>query len=95
MQLEWRVPRYLDETPRLLFMDAHQALVMLLIFGTGLTLGFLFSGLVLGLAAAWLINRLKKGRHHRFLLHLAYWYMPSWIVSFACTPSAHNRLYLG
>lgn len=94
-RIDWRVPRHLDELPRLLFMDSNQAIVLLVVLAAGIALGYAFAGIALGVLAAWAFARLKSGRHPQFLLHLAYWHLPRGVAPMRSTPPAHNRIYLG
>lgn len=94
-RLEWAVPRSLDEIPQFLFLDLHQLIGVVLFTTLGLLAGSMLGGLVLGLGIAKAYARLKAGRHSHFVIHLAYWHLPAWVLQLHSTPPAYQRIYLG
>ncbi len=94
-RLDVQVPRSLDEMPRMLLLDAYQAMLLLSMLGLGIVCGYILAGSLAGVAAAYAYGRLKAGRHPQFLMHLAYWHLPPRIIRLERTPPSHFRLYSG
>lgn len=93
--IEWTVPRSLDEKPQLLFLDMHQLVGMVVCIALGLVGGSLVVGLLVGSLFAKVYARMRSGRHSHFLIHMAYWHLPGWVVRLRCTPPAYRRLFIG
>lgn len=90
------IPRRLDDPPRFLWWEFDQAILFILLFGLGITSGFIGTGAVVGGSLSYFYGRLKSGKHPRFAVHLMYWYLPSdKILSLKVTPPSHYREFIG
>ena len=94
-RVEWAVPRSIDDTPRVLFLDLHQLVLILVPAGAGIMLGSMLAGMAAGALLAKAYGSLRANRHPCIVKHLAYWYLPPWVVGLRCSPPAHRRLYVG
>lgn len=94
-RIEWQVPLHLDESPRLLFLDMGQLSVLLLALGLGIALNAMLIGMAIGLVLARIQGALAAGRHPRFLMHVAYWHLPGWVLSLRRSPPSCLRLFVG
>ena len=92
---QWYVPRGLDEMPQLLFLDLHQQMLLLVPLAIGQVVGSVLAGIGVGLALIYAYRRLKNSQHPQFILHMAYWYLPKYVVQLRHCPPAHLRLYVG
>lgn len=94
-RIEWQVPRSLDEIPQFLFLDMHQLIGMVVLITLGLLAGSVIAGLAVGCVFVKGYARLRAGRHSHFLMHMAYWHLPAWVLQLRGTPPAFQRIYLG
>ena len=94
-QGKWFVPNSLDELPQFLFLNLHQLVGMATFICLGMVSGSLFLGVVLGALFVYFYARLRAGRHSHFLLHMAYWYLPKYVVQLQNVPPAYLRIYVG
>ncbi len=92
---QWHVPRSLDEMPQLLFLDFYQQLLLMLPLLIGQVAGSLLAGVGVGMALTYAYGRIKTSQHPRFIIHMAYWYLPSSLMHLRYSPPAHLRLYVG
>lgn len=67
------IPRSLDEAGKFLFWDLDVAGVAILGVLLGLGVNFPASGLLLGIGAAALYARFKRGNHGGMATHFMYW----------------------
>ena len=90
------IPKSLEAQERFLWWDFDQAIVFLLVLGTGVVAGSLFAGMLCGALLAWQYGRLKTGKHPKFALHALYWWLPSGLIGrVRATPASHHRFFLG
>lgn len=95
------IPRRLNDTWKLGFVDVDVALPFVVIFGIGLLAdGFAlgwhsFMAAVLGVAASRWFSRQRADKHPAFLLHLGYWYLPAILTPLKRTPPSHIRRTIG
>lgn len=94
-RLEWNVPRSLDETPRLLLFDIHQVVLFVTLAALGIVLGSMLGGIAAGAMLAKLYGNLRSHRHPCIVKHLAYWYLPAWVLSLHGSPPGHLRVFVG
>ncbi|KPK51089.1 MAG: hypothetical protein AMS22_11465 [Thiotrichales bacterium SG8_50] len=94
-ELQYGVPRTLDDPPRILWWDLDQAMVVIMITGFGMMAGYFLGGMILGVGVAWLYGKLKTGKHPAFAVHLAYWHLPQGVIAFKKTPPSHHRELIG
>lgn len=90
------IPRTLDQQERFLLWDMDQFLIAVLLIGTGVSLGFMLSGIIVGSLSAWQYGKYKSGKHQKFAVHAMYWWLPSEaLVKTQITPPSHCRYFLG
>lgn len=94
-RLEWTVPRSLDETPKLLVFDMHQVVVFVAMAAFGIVIGSMLTGIVAGAVLAKAYGNLRSSRHRCIVKHLAYWYLPGWVLNLRGSPPAHLRMFVG
>lgn len=68
------IPRSLDDGGKFLFWETDVAAVALLGMLLGIATEMPVLGLVLGLSLAYLVNKLKAGKHPGMVTHLLYWF---------------------
>lgn len=94
--LQYYIPRRLDDPMKLLWWDFDVASFTLAGVMVGIWVGglwtFLFVGL--GLLASWGFSQLKSGKHPGYTIHLVYWFFPS-ERSFKRTPPSHQQELIG
>ena len=87
------VPLTLDAPPRFLFFDIDYVFVAV----TGLTVGIVLSGVVLGLVLmmlfAWVWGRARSGRGVNRALALCFWHLPFDV--FQRVPASARRHFCG
>lgn len=92
---EQDVPLTLDDPAQLLFWDMDVAMVTITLFYLGFALADSFlTGMVLGLAAGILLQRLKSDKHKKYSTHLSYWFLPI-SIGLKRTPASAVRSFLG
>lgn len=90
------IPRTLDLQEKFFLWDADQFIVGVLIMGVGVTTGYMISGIIVSLLAAFQYGKFKAGKHPKFAIHALYWWLPSEMsVKTRLTPESHNRYFLG
>ena len=94
-RVEWVVPRSLDESPRLLLFDMHQVILFLVLSCVGIVLGAMIAGIVCGVILAKAYGKIRSSKHPCIVKHLAYWYLPGWVLSLQGSPPAHLRVFVG
>ena len=90
-----RIPRRLNDPPRMFWWDLDLALVAIALALLGMIAGFFLTGVMLGVLAAGAYSVLKSGKHPAFALHLLYWYLPACVVKLKCAPPSHLRELIG
>jgi conjugal transfer pilus assembly protein TraL len=65
------IPKSLEAQERFLWWDFDQAILFLLIMGTGVISGAMLAGMVCGALLAWQYGRIKTGKHPKFVEPLA------------------------
>ncbi len=92
---KYYIPQHLDAPFRLFIWTWDEVVAFLL---PCVVLFFFFnapmSGVVVGIIAYMLLNKLKGEEGHYFLAHLAYWHLPP-IVMYKVTPKSYVREILG
>ncbi|GAB6071502.1 hypothetical protein JCM30760_26000 [Thiomicrorhabdus hydrogeniphila] len=88
------IPKTLDNLARFGFWDIYQSMLFLLVFGFGIVMHFLLSGLILGALLAWGYGRMSSGRTRGFLIHLLYWFTPLG-SGYKSLPPSDKRHFIG
>ncbi|HXF45846.1 MAG TPA: type IV conjugative transfer system protein TraL [Burkholderiaceae bacterium] len=91
--IEYAVPRLLDLPPKIMFWDADVAAAALIGIAVGVAVGYPFTCAILGLAAAAVLQRMRRGRHPGYMLHVLYWHLPVRMFRRLCPSS--KRLFCG
>lgn len=86
-RIEYAVPRLLDLPPKVLFWDADVAAAALLGIAIGVAVGYPFTCSIVGLAAAAALQRMRRGRHPGYMLHVLYWHLPARLFRRWCPSS--------
>ena len=90
------IPRTLDQPEKFILWDMDQFLRAVVLMGTGVSSGFMASGIVIGSLAAWKYGKFKSGKHQKFAIHAMYWWLPSdMFVKTQLTPPSDKRYFLG
>lgn len=90
------IPRTLDHPEKFLLWDMDQFIIAVVVMGTGVSAGFMASGIVVGSLVAWQYGRFKAGKHQKFAVHAMYWWLPSDLfVKTKITPPSDKRYFLG
>jgi len=87
------VPRRLDDPPRFLFWDFDVAILFMAVQVFGIMAGAFFTFMVLGLGAAYALQRMKSGKQRGYSLHVLYWHLP--FATFKRTPRSSEREFIG
>jgi len=88
------IPKALDQPERFLLLELDQLVVGVSVFGVGMAFDVPTIGIILAIWVCWGFGKLKNGKHPRFLLHLLYWYTPSYIaVRLRGTPPSFMRSF--
>jgi conjugal transfer pilus assembly protein TraL len=101
MATETRIPRRLDDVWKLGFIDLDVALPFVVIFlFAALADSFQFGwktllGVFMGVWASRWYSRRRADKHPAFMLHLAYWFLPSIFSPLKRTPPSHFRRMIG
>ena len=90
-----RIPRRLNDPPRMFWWHLDLALLVISITLLGMIAGYFMTGAVLGCLAAGGYSMAKSGKHPAYALHLIYWYLPERVVKLKRTPPSHNRELIG
>ncbi len=87
------VPRRLDDPPKFIFWDFDVAICAMGISMFGIMAGYFLVSAVLGIGAAYGLQRMKSGQQAGYALHLLYWHLP--IRLFKRTPPSCVRDFIG
>jgi len=89
------IPRRIDDKAKFLWWDFDQAMLVMLFIVLGITANSLGGGVFLGLLAGYAYNKARAGKHPSFAIHLLYWYLPEWVMSFKKLPPSHQVEFTG
>jgi len=97
MTANTKVTRRLNDKWRIAWFDAIVVLPFLFFLMMGFATGNKILGGVVGLAAAWQLQRLKASKHASFLTHFFRWVSPRWALfgRFESFPSPEKQARLG
>ena len=94
-QSEHLLLNHLDKPLRFLGVHKDEALVMMVPFIGGATMGWILSGFLMGVGTLSLLRSLKKKNQGSSLTHTAYWYLPSSQRSMKIYIPSHIREWVG
>lgn len=89
------IPVFLDEPERIGLWSIDEFVAMAAPFITGILTQHIIIGIVSGFAGWWVLRKAKAGRATSWLLHLAYWHLPSNVTGIRSVPPSHLRLMAG
>jgi type IV conjugative transfer system protein TraL len=69
---DYRIPKYLDSQPIILFWELDEFIIFVLIIFTGMFIRHQFIGFLLAFIVIQTFKKIKKKKHKGFLFHLAY-----------------------
>ena len=93
MDEDLRIPRRLDDPPRIFLWEMDVFMVWSGGVFIGIMAGYMLTGIGIGVGFGWAYSKLKSGKHPGFLVHLAYWHLPSGFSLRRAPPSAERRFY--
>lgn len=86
---------HLDDPELIGFWTLDEFLAMALPFVWGILTQHVILGLI-GSAVGWYsFRKLKTGKASSWLLHMAYWHLPSSFTGLRATPPSHLRIMVG
>lgn len=89
------IPAMLDEPERIGLWTLDEFAAMALPFIVGIMTQHVLLGIVSGFLGWWGLRKAKAGRATSWLLHAAYWYLPSGVTGVRTVPPSHLRLMAG
>jgi conjugal transfer pilus assembly protein TraL len=87
------VPRRLDDPPKFIFWDFDVAICAMGISMFGIMAGYFLVSAVLGIGAAYGLQKMKSGQQAGYAIHLLYWHLPMRL--FKRTPPSCVRDFVG
>jgi type IV conjugative transfer system protein TraL len=88
------IPKYLDEPERLLFFTYKELALFMAPFGMGVLLGHTFKGMLCAIALFFLYKKLNPSNQSTSIVHIMYWYFPSWFIPMKQLPSSEVKIFL-
>lgn len=95
MSDKYTIPKRLDDPELIGLWTLDEFLAMVVPFTWGILAQHIFIGLVAAAGAWFALRKAKGGRAASWVIHLAYWYLPSGFVGMKLTPPSHCRLLAG
>ena len=87
------VPRRLDDPPKFIFWDFDVAICAMGISMFGIMAGYFLVSAVIGIGAAYGLQKMKSGQQAGYAIHLLYWHLP--MKLFRRTPPSCVRDFIG
>ncbi|MBK8631899.1 MAG: type IV conjugative transfer system protein TraL [Sphingomonadales bacterium] len=91
----YAIPVFLDEPERIGLWTVDEFAAMAAPFITGILSQHIIIGLVAGFGGWWGLRKAKAGKATSWLLHMAYWHLPSTVTGIQHVPPSHLRLMAG
>src|SRR5262245_48241420 len=85
----------LDKPLRFLGVNKDEAFTLLLPILGGFTMGWILSGILIGIGSLSFLRVLKKKNEGAALIHAVYWYLPSSQKALKLPAPSHIREYIG
>ena len=92
---KYQIPRRLDDPELIGLWTIDEFLALVIPFAWGILAQHIFLGIAIALSAWFALRKAKAGQATSWLLHAAYWYLPSGFVGLKLTPPSHCRLLAG
>jgi len=89
------IPGKLDEPERIAFWTIDEFVAMAGPFFIGILSQHIVLGIMFGALGWWGLRKAKAGRATSWLLHAAYWYLPSTVTGVRAVPPSYLRLMAG
>lgn len=89
------IPTHLDDPELIGLWTLDEFLAMVIPFAWGILSQHILIGMFLSGAGWWGLRKAKAGRATSWLLHMAYWYLPSGFTGLRATPPSYLRLMAG
>lgn len=91
----YSIPVFLDEPERIGLWTIDEFVAMAAPFVAGILTQHIVIGIVAGFMGWFGLRKAKAGRASSWVLHLAYWYLPSTVTGIRCVPPSFIRLMAG
>ena len=85
----------LDKPLRFLGINKDEALIVIIPLFGGLFMGWIISGLIVGIGALSGLRTIKKQNEGSTLIHALYWHLPSPRKAMKLSVPSHIREYIG
>jgi len=85
------IPRYIDDPPQIFFWEIDEFIVFSCCFGLGILIDRAGILTLAGIAASYILARIKSGRADGFFLHVLYWHFG---LPLRGVPPSHIRTYI-
>lgn len=95
MSDKYIIPKRLDDPELIGLWTLDEFLAMVVPFAWGILTQHILLGLTGALVAWFGLRKAKGGRASAWVIHLAYWHLPSGFVGLKITPPSHCRLLAG
>ena len=89
------IPGRLDEPDRIGLWTIDEFVAMAGPFFIGILAQYIIWGISSGIFGWWVLRKAKAGRAGSWLLHMAYWYLPSGVMGIRAVPPSYLRLMAG
>lgn len=89
------IPARLDEPERIGLWTLDEFAAMAVPFVVGIMTQHVLLGILSGVLGWWGLRKAKAGRATSWLLHVAYWYLPSGVIGVRTVPPSYLRLMAG
>jgi conjugal transfer pilus assembly protein TraL len=95
MSDKYQIPRRLDDPELIGLWTLDEFIAMVVPFSWGILAQHLFLGVGLAAVGWFALRKAKAGHTTSWLLHLAYWHLPSSFTGMKRTPPSYCRLLAG
>ena len=92
---KYSVPAFLDEPERFGLWTIDELVALVGPFAVGIITQYVIIGIVASAGGWWALRKAKAGRAASWVLHMAYWHLPSTVTGIRCVPPSHIRLMAG
>ena len=86
-----RIPRYIDDPEQFLWFDFDEVLIFMGSLGIGIIMELLIVSVIVGLAMAKALSKMKHGKPRGYLFHFLYW---NGVISYNGLPQSHIREFI-
>ena len=89
------IPSKLDEPERIGLWTVDEFAAMAIPFVVGIMTQHVLLGIGFGFLGWWGLRKAQAGRATSWLIHAAYWYLPSGVIGVRTVPPSYLRLMAG